>query len=212
MAGVPAPGVIIDLGKLFANTFGGKPYHIQEQSEKPTEGTPYQISGASAEQLVTSNGSLIKEKVNGVDIWFPVRFYNAGDNIPIAYLPYSVVRITGKKNIVKTPVMYRKGTVKEQYNIEDYSISIKGFLIGENGQFPEADIDSLKDLFELKRSVQIDNAITNIFLNDPGLSRYEQQRVVIESLDFPEVEGGRINVKPFTMQLESDFVFTLELK
>ena len=147
-----------------------------------------------------------------MDIWFPVRFYNAGDNIPIEYLPYSVVRVTGKKNIVKTPVMYRKGTVKEQYNIDDYSISIKGFLIGENGQFPEPDMDSLRDLFELKRSVQIDNAITNIFLNDPGLSRYEQQRVVIESLDFPEVEGGRINVRPFTMQLESDFVFTLELK
>lgn len=206
------PGEIIDLGKLFQNTWGGKPYHVPEQSEKTTEGTPYRISGTSAEQLITSNGSLIKEKVNGVDIWFPVRFYNAGDNIPIEYLPYSVVRVTGKKNIVKTPVMYRKGTVKEQYNIDDYSISIKGFLIGENGQFPEPDMDSLRDLFELKRSVQIDNAITNIFLNDPGLSRYEQQRVVIESLDFPEVEGGRINVRPFTMQLESDFVFTLELK
>ncbi|MFT3750968.1 MAG: DUF6046 domain-containing protein [Agriterribacter sp.] len=212
MANIPAPGEIIDLGKLFANTFGGKPYHIQEESKRVTEGTPYRISGTNAEQLVTGNGSLIKEQVKGVDIWFPVRFYNPGDSTPIEYLPYTVVRVTGKKTIVKTPVMYRKGTVKEQYNIDDYSISIKGFLIGENGEFPEQDMDSLKDLFELKRGIQIDNAITNIFLSDPGLSRFEQNRVVIESLDFPEVEGGRINVKPFNMQLVSDFVFTLELK
>lgn len=215
MAIIPAPGVVIDLGKLFQNTFGGRPYHVPEETERITEGTPYRISGERADQLITSNGSLIKEQVNGVDIWLPVKMYNVGDDMSgpaIADLPYSVVRISGKKTIVKTPVMYRKGTVKELYNIDDYSISIKGFLIGENGQFPEADVDSLKDVYELKRAVELDNAITNIFLKTPGAERHEQQCVVIESLEFPEVEGGRINVKPFSMQLVSDFVFTLELK
>lgn len=216
MANVPSPGEVIDLGKLFANTFGGRPYHVPEESEKVTEGTPYKITGERADQLTSNTGAVIKEKVKGVDIWFPVSFRNAGDDEsapPIAYLPYCVVRIAGKKTIVKTPVMYRKGTVKEQYNVDDYSISIKGFLIGENGAFPEVDIDNLKDLFELKKGVRIDNAITNIFLSgEPGADYSQQKRVVIESLDFPEVEGGKENVKPFSMQLESDFVFTLELK
>lgn len=215
MANIPAPGVLIDLGKLFQKYFFDKPYVIKEEAEKITEGTPYKINGANAEQLTTLNGSLIKEQVKGVDIWFPTRIYNAGDSepvIPIAYLPYSVVRITGKKNIVKTPVLYRKGTVKEHYNTDDYSISIKGFLIGNNGRFPEAEVDNLKETYELNRSIRIDNAITNIFLTGTGIEKNEQQRIVIESLEFPEVEGGRINVKPFSMQLVSDFVFTLELK
>lgn len=85
-------------------------------------------------------------------------------------------------------------------------------MIGSNQQFPEADIDNLKDLFELKRAVLLDNALTNIFLSAPGLNPYEQNRVVVESLDFPAVEGGRKNVRPFSMELESDSVFTLELE
>jgi len=36
-------------------------------------------------------------------------------------------------------------------------------------------------------------------------------RVVIEHIDFPTVEGGKKNYRPFTMSLESDSVFTLEL-
>ncbi len=205
-----APGVILDLGKLFQTTFGSKPYVVGKETDQQNDGTPYRITGTKSDQLTTANGSLIATQVKGVEIWFPVRFYLG--NQPLQFLPFSVVKISGKKTIVKTPVMNRKGTVKEQYNVDDYSISLKGFLIGENGQFPEKEMDGLKQLFEMQQAVQIDNAITNIFLTDPGLSSYEQRRVVIESLDFPEVEGGRINVKPFSMQLESDFVFTLELE
>lgn len=206
----PATVEIIDLGKLFQKTFGSNPYLINDEAEKVTDGTPYKISGVINEEIRTSMGSLVKTKLKGVEVWLPVLFFMG--NQPLLSLPYSVIRITGKKNIVKTSVMYRKGTVKEQYNIDDYSINIKGFLIGENGNFPEKEVYWLGKLFEKQTTIQIDNAITNIFLTMRAGSYFENRRVVIESLDFPEVEGGRVNVKPFNMQLISDSVFVLELK
>lgn len=168
-------------------------------------------NGLDSEQLTSSFGSTLKEQIKGIDVWFPTQFFEAGGKISVAYLPYSVVRVSGKKNIVKTPLIDRKGTVKELYSVDDYAISLKGFVIGDNGEFPEAEIDSLRSLFENKTALQIDNAITNVFLTDPFLETNEKRRVVIESLEFPEVEGGRINVKPFSMQLVSDHIFKLEL-
>lgn len=208
----PTTADIIDITQLFQRTFGRKPYVINKEGEVSNEpGEAYQISGRSnsADKEFTAKGSVVREQYLGVEILLPVRFYL--NQLPLMYLPYCVVNIHGKKTIVKTPMVQRKGTVKEQYNIDDYSIGIKGFLIGRDRKFPEAEINNLRQLFEAQTAVQIDNALTNIFLTDPALSSDEQRRVVIEDFDLPEVQGGREYVRPFTMQLESDSVFTLEL-
>lgn len=206
------PADIIDLSKLFQRTFGNKPYVINKEGEISADtGEAYHIgkSITKAEQEFTAKGSLIKEQYRGVEIMLPVRFFYA--TIPLMYLPYCVVSITGKKTIVKTALAERKGTVKELFNIDDYTIGIKGFLIGKDRKFPEAEINGLRELYEAKTAVQMDNALTNIFLTDKDLPSDEIRRVVIESFDLPEVQGGREHVRPFTMQLESDSVFTLEL-
>lgn len=211
---MPAPGTVIDLVKLFENTFGGKPYVIPGQTvdSSTIDGEQYKIDVSKSDQLSTPKGSIIQEQYRGVEIWLPVRLYLSEPQASIAYLPYSVIRISGKKYIVRTPMAERRGTVKEQYGIEDYSISIKGFLIGENKQFPEKEIDNLKQVYEAGIAVKLDNALTNIFLTGTKISQQEQQRVVILDVDMPEVQGGRKHVRPFTMQLESDSVFTLELE
>lgn len=118
------PGTILDLGRLFERTFGGRPYVVGKESETESL-NGYRITGSRSDQLQTPNGSLIAEQVKGVEIWLPVKFFLPGGKIPIADLPYSVIRISGKKTIVKTPMMNRRGTVKEQYNVDDYSIGIK---------------------------------------------------------------------------------------
>lgn len=203
------PGTILDLGRLFEKTFGGRPYVVGKESETESF-NGYRISGSRSEQLTGADGSILRESVRGVEIWFPVRFLRGTPEE--VFLPYSVVSITTKKTIIKTPLMNRRGSVKEQYNIDDYAIRIKGFLIGENQQFPWSQIEQLRELFELKTSLTLDNALTNIFLKNKGLTPSEQYRVVIENLSFPEVEGGRVNVRPFSMELENDCVFTLELE
>lgn len=206
-------GNIIDFVKLFQGTFGTKPYVIPGATNNPKSTEPdFNINPQfeSNGQVTTLLGSTIQEKFEGKDIWLPIRLKN--NEVDIMYLPYAVIRISGKKHLVKTPMVERKGTVKEQYSIEDYEITIKGFLIGDNNQFPENYMKQLKDAYELNTAVTIDNAISNIFLTDKQLDTSEQRRVVITEIDFPEVSGGRKNVRPFVMQMESDTVFTLELE
>lgn len=202
---------IFDIQGLFQRHFGFKPYHINGE-ENGTDGneTPYNISKAMTSGEFTPKGSILSEQFKGVEVLLPVRFFDGP--AMIMHLPYTVVKITGKKTIVETPLAERRGTVKEQFNIDDYSISVKGFLIGENKEFPEAQLEQLRNLYEKGAAVTLDNALTNIFLTDPELRQDEQRRVVISDLDIAEVTGGRIHVRPFSMGIKSDSVFTLELE
>ena len=213
-----SPGEIIDLAKLYERTFGGKPYVIGKDGELSNDtGVKYRVGTPQGAdyygQLSTPKGSLIAEQYKGVQIWLPVKLF-VGTQF-FTYMPYCVVKISGDKTIIRTPLPERIGTVKEQYNIDDYKISIKGFLIGDKfaaAGFPEEELNNLKQLYEAKTAVTIDNALTNIFLTNKDLNFFEQRRLVITKFELPEVQGGRKNVKPFVMEMESDSVFTLELK
>ena len=196
------------LQELFQKTFGSQPYQVPP-SGKGEAVEPFQIQASSQQNRFTAKGSVLSETLKGVEVWLPVKFYE-GSSLLMS-LPYTVVKISGKKTIIETAVAERRGTVKEQFNIDDYSISVKGFLIGEDRQWPEGQMEQLRSLYEKGSAVTMDNALTNIFLTDPTLSNDEQRRVVIKDLDFAEVTGGRIHVRPFSMSIVSDSVFTLEI-
>jgi hypothetical protein len=199
---------IIDIAKLFEKTFGSKPYHVPELTTQEPSQEPYNLGQKAQGIQFTAKGSLLSEQLKGVEILLPVRFYE-GSSL-LMFLPYTVVKIAGKKTIVETPLSERKGTVKEHFSLDDYSISVKGFLIGDNRSFPEQQLEQLKKLYETQQAVTLDNALTNIYLTDADLSQDEQRRVVIYDLDIAEVQGGRVHVRPFSMNLKSDSVFILE--
>jgi len=190
--------IIYDLNQLYRRTFGGQPYRVPEDNENiPVDG-----------KILSDLGNLLETNEHlGKPIWLPVKFVNLNPDVFGAsevFLPYTVIEASVKKTIIKTPLADRKGTVKEVYNIDDYVISLKGFVIDEDKrQWPEAEITVLKKLVELNEAVQLDNALTNIFLD-------KDTRVVIEELQLPPVEGGGKHIRPFSFKLESDSVFTLE--
>ncbi len=202
---------IIDIVGLFQSQFSKKPYVIGADGELTQDpGELYKLSeiGKSNGQEMTGKGSVVREQYLGRDIFLPIRFYD--ESKELMHLPYSVISVSSKKTIIKTSLSERKGTVKEHYSVDDYSISIKGFLISQDRKFPEAELIVLKELYELASAIKIENALTNIFLTDPELTRDEQRRVVIASLQLPEVQGGREHVRPFALELESDTIFSLE--
>jgi hypothetical protein len=183
--------LLVDLQNLYRQTFGSRP-------RIPDRETGEDLSRFSGSQLLTEH--------MGKEIWLPVRFVGLPSEFGMSelLLPYTTVKITGKKTIIKTALSERKGTVKELFSIDDYKISIKGFVIDDKKRvWPEAELSVLKRLWELNESVRLDNALTNVFLN--------QDRVVIESIDLPEVEGGRKHIRPISMQLESDSIFELNV-
>jgi len=195
--------IAFDLEQLYRRTFGGKPYKVADSISGNEKETPFLINSTESTVALTSLASKLKEEHMQKEIWLPTRFFKE-DGKEFLFLPYSVIKISGKKTIVKTPMAERQGTVKELFSIDDYSISIKGFLIDdENRLWPEEQLKALKELYELQQAVILENALTNVFL-------INSQKVVIESLELPEVEGGRKHVRPFNMQLESDSIFTLE--
>lgn len=122
-------------------------------------------------------------------------------------LPYPVISVTGRKTIVETQLTERVGTVKELINVQDYEIIIKGFLINNEDDFPEDDMATLIEIFESQYPVQLQNALTDIFLVNPD--RKGSDNAVIKDLSFPEVRGIK-NVKPYQLTLVSDAIFSLD--
>lgn len=194
--------ISFDLEKLYQQVFGGKPYQIPPDIKKNPKEEPNII------QRTQNKSYVLLEKYLNREIWLPTRLAELNIDDPKRsefYLPYCAVKISGKKTIVKTPLAERQGTVKELYSIDDYSINLKGFFIdNKNRLFPEDDIDVLRQVFEMKHSFAIDNALINIMLG-------REVKVVMESFELPEVEGGRKHVRPYNIQLESDSIFTLEV-
>lgn len=103
--------------------------------------------------------------------------------------------ITGQKIIVKTPMQNRRGTVKEYISDDDYSITIRGFLINENSQaFPAAQLEDLMQVIRINKPIRITSEVFN---------QLDIHNIVIESYRFPEVEGFP-NMQPFELECLSD--------
>jgi len=121
-------------------------------------------------------------------------------------LPYPVISITSRKTIVETPLTGRRGTVKELINIQDYEITVKGFIIGNTNEFPEADVTTLRTIYEQNVALSIQCPLTDIFLLRPD--RSGSDLVVIRELTFPAMNGIK-NIRPYQLRMMSDEPFNL---
>ena len=173
---------------------------------------PFVLDTAQEQSLLSATGSVIRATYEGKEVLLPIKFVELPDSFENGelVLPWATITVSSKKNYIKTPLSQRRGTVRELYSVEDYKISISGFLIDLQGRsFPEEQIAALVSLFELEESISIDNALTNILLPD-NADGGKFKHVVVTGLDFPPLRGGRLHARPFTLTLESDLVFTLE--
>lgn len=202
-------GFVFDIQQLpnYENLF------IPEWILKENQNSNYQVNGtaaSAAEKEFTAKGSLVKERLLGVQVLLPIRFFD-GNNL-LAHLPHAVITVSSDKDIVETSLPEQLGSVKEQWSINDYVFNVKGFLIADDRRFAEEKLQQLRQLYELQKAITMDNALSNIFLENQELSADEQRRVVIYDLKLDEVTGGREHIRPFTMLIKSDTVFTLELE
>ena len=179
--------ISLDLISLAKTVFGVKPVKF-EFDKLPTR-KEYSQYGAPLYEL----------SVTGKEYYLPVTLGGYS-------LPFPILSISGSKSIVKTELQGRRGTVKELINIDDYRITIRGFIVSPDNEYPEQVITDLRKLFERNESLPIESAITDIFLVTPDRGGFDE--VVIESLEFPEMPGVK-NVRPYVMQLVSDEPFDL---
>lgn len=209
--------LVYDIERLYEQIFGkSKKYHLDGAAEnelKPLNGGyKLDVKKVTPELPATYKTT----DLHGVDIWLPTWLEALPPNIGTdgtIFLPYCTMRFTGSSTIVRTPLAERRGTVKELFNTDDYKITLKGFFIDKAKRtYPDADLRELRKLHELGQSFKIRNYLTDLFLIDKTVSDQEQNRVVFTGFDLPENEGGRLHVKPFIFNLESDGVFTLTVE
>lgn len=123
-------------------------------------------------------GSILrKQDAQGRYYFLPVVLVHQGTEYEI---PNAVISFTGKKNIVETPMVGRKGTVKELISIDDYEIKVQG--VARDGDFPETELSRLNELYNINEAVTLKCALTDIFLD-------EDDKVVVKSVDISDMKG-----------------------
>lgn len=154
--------------------------------------------GPEANERESSNlgSTLRKRDANGRWYFMPVVLVYKGKEYE---MPNSLISIRGKKHIVSTPMVGRKGTVKELISMEDYEIKIQGVALGTD--WPDDQLADIKEIYAVNESVQLKCALTDIFMD-------EEDMVVIKSIDIPEMRGVE-HAQTYSLDLETDRSFEL---
>lgn len=119
--------------------------------------------------------------------------------IPNVKFDTCIISVKQAKNIIKTKVHGRKGTVKEYITLDDYEISIEGTISNVRGVFSQYPIDQVQDLIKLCES-PVSIQITSSYLNDLFNINY----LVIEDYDISQEIGG-MGQQKFIMSCISDY-------
>lgn len=187
-----------NMGELLMNFIGykGIPYPGGFLSRMPDKygADNYAYPGEPLSEKTSSDfgSTLRKRDAQGRWYFMPVELGNVE-------IPNAVISIRGKKTIVETAMVGRKGTVKELISVDDYEIRIAGVCLDTD--FPERQINALKELYDINESVTLKCALTDIFLD-------EEDKVVIRNIDFAEMRGSE-TAQAFTMELVTDRSFEL---
>lgn len=116
-----------------------------------------------------------------------------------------LVSLSVSKTIVETATVgkYRKGTVKEYITTEDYTISIRGIIFGEDQEvYPAKEVEELNDWFNKNEALE--------FIENPFLELFKIRKMVFIDIDFAEMAGAQ-GVQKYTITAKSDMDFYAEL-
>lgn len=135
------------------------------------------LSSINGDQVFTS-----VVKSTGVVMECPVGLGFRLDNSDLWTLPLEpLVSVQGGKTIVRRNIAksVTTGTVKEQWNLDDYKIQVSGMFQGK-GVFPESDLAKLQTFLEAGKSVVIHCKLLDVL----GIGL-----MCIDTWDFPETAG-----------------------
>lgn len=146
---------------------------------------------------------MVRTNALGIPMKMPLTMRIERDGEEEWLLPYEpMVSVNGQNIITRRNVNKGKtrGSVKERWVQDDYSITIEGVLIGEN-DYP---YDDVKKLVRICESAKVE--VCSPLLDEVwGISR-----IVIESYDFPKTVGA--NNQAYTLKCYSDETYKLLLK
>ena len=115
-------------------------------------------------------------------------------NVEIKFVN-ALMDIAKNSDIKSTALVNRTGTVKERIQEKDYTISIKGSLMGEKDMFPHGELQLLNQILSETKSISIASRYTRIF---------DINKMVFKTANFNQSTWVHFNVMPFTITFDSD--------
>lgn len=100
------------------------------------------------------------------------------------------------KNIVRTNINGRDGTIKEYVGMGDYEINIKGVIAGARGVYPVDAVDNLMEFLTYNQSIKVYSK----YLNE----RFNIDEIVINDFDLKQDEG-KYSQQSFEINAYSDY-------
>ena len=152
-----------------------------------------------------SDGELeetVRTNALGVPMQLPMRLKLEEAGAEEWLLPMEpMVSLTGQNIITRRHVNKGRvrGSIKERWAQDDYSITVEGILMGMDGKYPEEDVARLRSLCEAAH-VTVLNPLLEIF----GISH-----MVIESWDISFTSGT--SNQNYTLKAQSDDIYKLLL-
>ena len=114
-----------------------------------------------------------------------------------------LITVTGQRNITKTDIQGRDGSLKEYISNGDYIVNVKGSIVSEfPNVYPEQDVKLLIELLRLNKSLPVASKFLDMF----GISYL----VIDPEFTVSEQIGSR-NEVPFEFNALSDFADDFEL-
>lgn len=190
------------LENVALRTIGGKvpPYWLFRKGElSEVDSAEYaEIKRLSDEQLA----DVVRTNALGVPMQMPVRMKLEEPDAEEWLLPIEpMVSVTGQNLITRRRVNKGrvKGSIKERWTEDDYSVTIEGILMGSDGNYPTADVAKMRKFCEAGR----------VFILNPLLEIFGISHMVIEKWDIPFTSGNEN--QNYTLSGYSDDIYKLLL-
>ena len=165
------------------------------------QGTPQSFEDVKFQESigVSSLGTLLYD-----DVTFPAGAYRTNQGTVVNYDTFKMESVTflvsQSKNIVKTQISGRNGTVKEYNNDGDYQIALQANVNELENVFPAEQIQAIQEIKKVPESIPILSKILNSF--------FEIDNVVIEDFSLnPQTGKGNVILE---IKLESDLPFDVK--
>ncbi len=192
----------------FRQAFGYNPpetYHVPARAINPQQqraGSFVIPAKTDIGQQTLTGAPLMATDIFGRDYSLPVILDGN-------YLPFPIITPDLDKSGVFVNLTEQRGDANLIISNGDIKFSIRGIIHRPDGKFPELEIALLNSLFIAKRSLVMQNAISDILLQDDAGN--VSTSVIIMRLRFLPTGGKEIAYKPYEMEIKTDFIQTVEI-
>lgn len=146
--------------------------------------------------------SYAKTNILGVPMVCPVTFKLEEEGAEEWLIPFEpMVTITGQNIITRRHVAKGniKGSIKERWTQDDYSVNIQGILMSQDNKYPTDDVDKLRRFCES----------THVLVYSPIFEIFGISRIAIEDWEIPFTSG--VANQNYTLRGYSDDIYKLLL-